>query len=285
MVGTFAVQNNMPELPEVEVSRLGIAPLLEGATLLGAITRCPRLRAELDPELGRCLAGATITAVRRRAKYLLIDCRRAQSRGTLIIHLGMSGSLRFVTPDTPAQTHDHVDLVLADRLLRYRDPRRFGLVVWHDGDDVDRHPLLAGLGPEPLDAGFTGEVLHAALARRSQAIKPALMDASLVVGIGNIYAAEALFRAGISPLRAANRIARPRCAALVDAIQATLRDAIRAGGSSVRDYVHSDGGAGCFQLQCAVYERAGEPCLGCGHPLRQIRQAGRSTYYCPHCQR
>lgn len=279
----------MPELPEVEVSRLGIAPLLEGRQLLGAITRCPRLRTELDPGLGEILAGCTIETVRRRAKYLLIDCRRsaaaAPRSGTLIIHLGMSGSLRFVAPGTPPQTHDHVDLLLADRLLRYRDPRRFGLVVWHPGDDVERHPLLAALGPEPLDPSFDGAWLHAALARRSQAIKPVLMDANLVVGIGNIYAAEALFRAGISPLRPANRIAAPRCDLLAGSIQETLRQAIAAGGSSVRDYVHSDGGAGCFQLQCAVYERAGAPCVQCGRPVRQIRQAGRSTYYCPACQR
>ena len=279
----------MPELPEVEVSRLGIAPLLEGRQLLGAVTRCPRLRIELDPRLDTLLRGCTIDAVRRRAKYLLIDCRRdapgTARSGTLIIHLGMSGSLRFVPPGTPAQRHDHVDLVLADRLLRYRDPRRFGLVAWHPGDDVERHPLLAALGPEPLAPEFDGRWLHAALARRSQAIKPVLMDASLVVGIGNIYASEALFRAGISPLRAANRIALQRCDSLAHAVQETLRQAIAAGGSSVRDYVHSDGGAGCFQLQCAVYERAGDPCVRCAHPIRQVRQAGRSTYYCPTCQR
>lgn len=289
MVGAFARHHNMPELPEVEVSRMGIAPLLEGQRLLGAITRCPRLRTELDPALGEILSGCTIKTVRRRAKYLLIDCHRGEASaprsGTLIIHLGMSGSLRFVAPGTPPQAHDHVDLVLADRLLRYRDPRRFGLVVWHPGGDVERHPLLAALGPEPLDPAFDGAWLHAALVRRSQAIKPVLMDASLVVGIGNIYAAEALFRAGISPLRPANRIAVPRCNALAENIQTTLRQAIAAGGSSVRDYVHSDGGAGCFQLQCAVYERAGAPCVHCGRPIRQIRQAGRSTYYCATCQR
>ena len=275
----------MPELPEVEVSRQGIAPELEGRTILGATVRCARLRLDLDPHLPDLLRGRLIRRVARRGKYLLLDCPGAADGGTLMIHLGMSGSLRFVPPETPPQTHDHFDLAVGDRLLRYRDPRRFGLIVWIPGTEPERHPLLAHLGPEPLDDGFTGRWLHAALRRRSQAIKPVLMDASLVVGVGNIYASESLFRSGISPLRPANRIAAGRCDALAAAVKATLADAIAAGGSSVRDYVHSDGGAGCFQISAAVYERAGEPCRRCGTPIRQIRQAGRSTYSCPRCQR
>jgi formamidopyrimidine-DNA glycosylase len=275
----------MPELPEVEVSRRGIAPDLEGRTILGAAVRCARLRLDLDPQLPEILRGRQVRRVTRRGKYLLLDCPGAADSGTLIIHLGMSGSLRFVAPGTPPQAHDHFDLAIADRLLRFRDPRRFGLIVWIPGPDPLAHPLFAHLGPEPLGPEFTGRWLHQALQRRSQAIKPVLMDASLVVGVGNIYASESLFRSGISPLRAANRIAARRCDALAAAVQATLADAIAAGGSSVRDYVHSDGGAGCFQISAAVYERAGEPCRQCGTPIRQIRQAGRSTFYCPHCQR
>jgi len=295
----------MPELPEVEVSRRGIAPELEGHTLLGATVRCARLRQDLDPSLPELLHGLQVRRVDRRGKYLLLRCLgpladtpcadspladsplagSPRDSGTLLIHLGMSGSLRFVPPGTPPQSHDHFDLILADRLLRYRDPRRFGLILWLPGGHPETHPLLAHLGPEPLTPEFTGRWLHAALRRRSQAIKPVLMDASLVVGVGNIYASESLFRCRISPLRAANRIAASRCDALADAVRTTLADAIAAGGSSVRDYVHSDGGAGCFQISCAVYERAGEPCRHCGTPIRQIRQAGRSTFYCPRCQR
>ena len=275
----------MPELPEVEVSRRGIALDLEGRQISGARVGCPRLRVDLDPRLPALLGGRTVTAVARRGKYLLLTCRGPHDTGTLIIHLGMSGSLQFVPAGTPPQPHDHFDLVLPDQLLRFRDPRRFGLVVWHPDAHPEQHPLLAHLGPEPLTPAFSGAWLHGALARRRQAIKPVLMDASLVVGVGNIYAAESLFRSGISPLRAANRISAPRCDALATAIKETLSDAIAAGGSSVRDYVHSDGKAGCFQVCCAVYDRTGAPCPRCGTPIRQIRQAGRSTFYCPGCQR
>ena len=278
----------MPELPEVEVSRLGLAPELTGRFMTGAITRTSRLRYPLPERLGQKLQGGRLAAIRRRGKYLLFDLDHLPNGKTasLILHLGMSGSLRIVSPDIAPQPHDHVDIVFGDKVLRLRDPRRFGALLWHDDDaPLDNHPLLAVLGIEPLEAGFDGAWLHKHLHKRTGPIKPVLMDSHLVVGIGNIYASESLFRAGISPLRTADRISRLRYEVLVPAIRETLSDAIAAGGSSIRDYVHSDGGAGCFQIQAGVYDRAGQSCLRCGGVVRQVRQAGRSTYYCPACQR
>ncbi len=276
----------MPELPEVEVCRRGLAPELEGEQIEGVVIRAPKLRQVIPPELLSLLPGCRISAVRRRGKYLLLDCSRAGVEGCLIIHLGMSGNLRFVPHDLPPAKHDHFELILADQILRFTDPRRFGVVVWQAGppEAAELHPLLATQGIEPLSEAFTVDWLFAANSRRSGPIKPVLMDSHSVVGIGNIYASESLFRAGISPLRAANRISRARYAVLVESIRQTLSDAIAAGGSSIRDYVHSDGGAGCFQIQAGVYDRAGEPCLRCGGVIKQVRQAGRSTYYCPSCQ-
>ena len=282
--GLFAVAA-MPELPEVEVSRRGLLPYLPGQRILGAVLRTPKLRHALPTHLPARIAGLRLEAIVRRGKYLLFDCESGQDGGWLVLHLGMSGSLRLVPPGTPPQKHDHVDLVFADTVLRLRDPRRFGTVLWHEGGNIETHPLLAGLGIEPLTDGFDGDWLFAATRLRSGPIKPVLMDHRLIVGIGNIYAAESLFRAGISPLRPANRISCERYRHLAPAIRATLADSIAAGGSSVRDYVHSDGGAGCFQISCAVYDRAGAPCPHCGQPIRWIRQAGRSTFYCPRCQR
>jgi len=276
----------MPELPEVEVCRRGLAPELEGALIEGVEIRAPRLRHEIPRALIELLPGCRIVAVRRRGKYLLIDCQREGVQGSLIIHLGMSGNLRFVTRDLPLAKHDHFELVLAGQILRLADPRRFGVVLWQAGppEAAEMHPLLATQGIEPLSENFTVDWIFSAIAKRSGPIKPTLMDSHLVVGIGNIYASESLFRAGISPLRAANRISRARYAVLVAAIRATLSDAIAAGGSTIRDYVHSDGSAGWFQIQAGVYDRAGQPCLRCGGVVRQIRQAGRSTYYCSGCQ-
>ena len=275
----------MPELPEVEVSRLGLLPFITGQTIVDAIFRTARLRHELPPSVALRLAGLRVDAIARRGKYLLFDCQSAQGGGWLILHLGMSGSVRLVTAATPAQKHDHVDLIFAKTTLRLRDPRRFGTLLWHEGDGVERHPLLVMLGIEPLSDAFDGDWLFTQTRKRSTPIKPLLMDSHFIVGIGNIYAAESLFRAGISPLRAANRISRERYQLLVAAIRATLEASIAAGGSSVRDYVHSDGGAGSFQLSCAVYGRAAEPCPSCEAPVRVLRQAGRSTFYCPRCQR
>ncbi|MES2771695.1 MAG: bifunctional DNA-formamidopyrimidine glycosylase/DNA-(apurinic or apyrimidinic site) lyase [Pseudomonadota bacterium] len=275
----------MPELPEVEVSRLGLLPHLPGQTVCDVIVRTPKLRHEIPPLLAQKLIGRRLDGIVRRGKYLLFDYESKGDGGWLILHLGMSGSLRLVPPGGSApQKHDHVDLVFAHTRLRFRDPRRFGLLLWHEGADVEEHRLLKVLGLEPLSAAFNGAWLYQASAQRSGPIKPALMDSHWLVGVGNIYAAESLFHAGISPLRAANRISLSRYQRLAGAIQETLHASIAAGGSSVRDYVHSDGGAGCYQLACAVYDRAGQACPVCRQAIKMIRQSGRSTFYCPHCQ-
>lgn len=273
----------MPELPEVEVSRLGLAPHLEGKTLTAFTARRADLRWPIPLDMAPRLRGQKLAAIGRRGKYLLWHFPGAG--GWLILHLGMSGSLRLVPPGTPAGLHDHLDLEFPHVLMRFRDPRRFGLVVWQEGADPLAHPLLAGLGIEPLSEAFTPAWLIARAHGRQQPIKQLLMDARALVGVGNIYAAESLFRAGISPLRPAGRISPARLGQLVAAVRETLAEAIAAGGSSVRDYVRSDGGAGSFQLRTAVYGRAGQPCPRCGATIRQVRQAGRSSFYCPSCQR
>ena len=269
----------MPELPEVEVTRRGIARRLEGARLDRAVLRAPTLRYPIPAGLARKLAGRTLMEAKRRGKYLLLDV----GGGHLLVHLGMSGSLRFVAPGTPPQKHDHADFVFGDDILRYTDPRRFGALLWLEGDPL-AHPLLARLGIEPLAREFTPAWLHAALKGRSVAIKQAIMDSGLVVGVGNIYAAESLFDAGINPRTPAGRVSAARLSALVPAIKQTLRAAIRAGGSTLRDFCGPEGMGG-FQVRHKVYDRAGEPCVRCGTPIRQIRQGQRSTYYCPHCQK
>ena len=272
----------MPELPEVEVTRRGIAPELVGQRVTGGVTRTARLRYPLLPELPRLLKGKTLIAARRRGKYLLLDF----GSGTLLVHLGMSGSLRLLPRGAPPQKHDHFDLVFGERLLRLRDPRRFGAVLWlSEDDDIDRHPLLASLGIEPLEQGFTPDWLHAASRGRNTPIKQLLMDGHLVVGIGNIYASESLYRAGIDPRTADGRIALKRYQRLVPAIRATLEAAIHAGGSSLRDFIGSDGSSGYFQQQYFVYGRAGEPCHVCGRSIHNLRQGQRATFYCPTCQR
>jgi formamidopyrimidine-DNA glycosylase len=218
--------------------------------------------------------------VRRRAKYLLIELER----GTLLAHLGMSGSLRVLPVDAPLLAHDHYDLVLdSRRCLRFNDPRRFGCLLWATGDP-NEHPLLAGLGPEPLERDFTADHLAAKARRRRVAIKPFLMDQRVVVGVGNIYASEALFRAGINPRRAAGRVSRERLAGLVQSVRDVLGEAIRQGGTTLRDYVNAEGTPGYFRQKLFVYERAGEPCRTCGTPIRQFTQGQRSTYHCPVCQ-
>lgn len=273
----------MPELPEVEVSRIGLLPHLEGQQIADVITRRADLRLPMPQDLGQRLKGCRLTAIRRRGKYLLFHF--PQASGWLILHLGMSGSLRLVPPGTPAGPHDHLDLVFPHTCMRLRDPRRFGVAVWQDGDNPELHPLLASQGLEPLSDAFTPDWLIARAKGRQQPIKQLIMDAHTLVGVGNIYAAESLFRAGISPLRPAARISARRLGLLVGSIRQTLQDAIASGGSSVRDYVHSDGGAGSFQLRCVVYDRAGHSCPRCGGTIRQVRQGGRSSFYCPGCQR
>ena len=271
----------MPELPEVETTRRGIRPALRGRAITGLVLREHRLRWPVDRQLERDLPGQRVVDVRRRAKYLLIELEH----GTLIAHLGMSGSLRVLPADAPPLAHDHYDLRLdSGRCLRFNDPRRFGSLHWVAGDPA-RHPLLAGLGPEPLERGFDSDYLAARAKGRRVAIKQFLMDQRIVVGVGNIYASEALFRAGISPRRAAGRVARGRLDRLVGAVQEVLGEAIRQGGTTLRDYVSPDGTPGYFRQKLYVYERSGEPCRRCGTPIRQLTQGQRSTYFCPSCQR
>lgn len=274
----------MPELPEVETTRRGLAPHVLGQTIKVAVVRNPALRWAVPAHLAKTLAGGRIKRIERRAKYLLLNIE-GHKPGWLILHLGMSGSLRIVPASEPPGPHDHFDLALANgRAMRLRDPRRFGAVLWAE-DDALAHPLLAHLGVEPLSDAFTGDYLYAETRSRTAAIKLVLMDAHLVVGVGNIYASEALFEAGINPKLPARRLGRERCARLVTAVQNTLQRAIAAGGSSLRDFVGADGEPGYFQQQYFVYGRTDEACRLCGQPIRQIRQGQRSTFYCPRCQK
>lgn len=271
----------MPELPEVETTRRGIEPFVAGARVERVVVRDARLRWPVPAALARELPGQRIRGAGRRGKYLLLE---AES-GTVLIHLGMSGSLSVVPARTEPVPHDHVDLVLASgRALRLNDPRRFGCVLWLTGDPGE-HPLLAELGPEPLGPDFSGAALYGASRGRSAAIKHVIMDGRVVVGVGNIYASESLFRAGIRPGLAAGRLSRARCDALAAAIQGVLGDAIRAGGTTLRDFRQSDGRPGYFARQLAVYDRAGEPCERCGAAVRAGRHGQRATYWCAGCQR
>ncbi len=272
----------MPELPEVETTRRGVAPFAEGHTIVDLRVYDGRLRWPVPADLPERLRGRRIDRIERRGKYLLL----AIDRKTLVVHLGMTGSLRvFTAPPPERRPHDHFDLVLSDRVtIRYHDPRRFGALLWVERPAAE-HPLLARLGPEPLSPAFDAGTLYAAVRRRSAPIKSVLMDNRVVVGVGNIYANEALFRAGIRPTRAAHRLTRPLAARLVDAIREVLREAIAAGGSTLRDYVNSGGAPGYFQLNYHVYGREGDPCRVCGTPIRARRLAGRASFFCPKCQR
>ena len=274
----------MPELPEVETTRRGIAPHLSGKTIAQAVIRNPRMRWPVPDELPSLLPGLTVRSVMRRAKYLLLDC----GEGTLIIHLGMSGSLRILPPvpntELSPGKHDHFDLILHDRtILRLRDPRRFGAVLWQTGN-VLQHPLLQNLGPEPLTADFDAARLFARTRGSRVSIKQTLMNHHVVVGVGNIYANEALFLAGINPKIAAGRISVARYERLVRAVKQTLQQAIEAGGSSLRDFVHSDGTHGYFQQHYWVYGREGQRCKKCSRIIQHIRQGQRASFYCPACQ-
>jgi len=269
----------MPELPEVEVTRLGIEAYVTGRVIEGAVARERRLRWPV-PAAFEALAGRVVRAVRRRGKYLLFEC----DGGHLLLHLGMSGSLRLLPCDTPPGKHDHIDLVFGDRVLRLRDPRRFGAVLWTEAP-LATHPLLAHLGVEPLSRTLTAARLHEITRGHRKAIKQLLMDGRRIVGVGNIYACESLFVAGIDPRTPAQRLSRARCERLVIAIKQTLRKAIRAGGASLRDFVRSDGEPGHFQLRAWVYGRAGLPCRRCGAQVRRIVQGQRATFHCPRCQR
>jgi formamidopyrimidine-DNA glycosylase len=270
----------MPELPEVETTRRGIRPLVAGQVVTALQVRNARLRLPVSSELEAAIVGERLAEVRRRAKYLLLDF----PAGSVIIHLGMSGSLRVLAADERPGAHDHVDLVFGAHALRLRDPRRFGLVLWQAGDAL-AHPWLSGLGPEPLGDAFDGAWLYRVTRGLRAPIKQALMDAHRVVGVGNIYASESLFRACIHPLTAAGEVGPRRCERLAHAVRETLELAIAAGGSTLRDFVGGDGRPGYFQQQYFVYGRAGEPCRVCGTPVRRVVVAQRATFFCERCQR
>jgi formamidopyrimidine-DNA glycosylase len=272
----------MPELPEVEVVARGLRQRVLGHVVRGAQVRTAGLRWPLPPALPELVAGRRIERIERRGKYLLMHL----GDGALILHLGMSGSLRFLEHWSPPQRHDHVDIELAGGWLRLHDPRRFGALLWHGAGDgpLAAHPLLARLGVEPLGGSFDGGVLHRGTRGRRVAIKQLLLAGQVVVGVGNIYASESLFRAGIRPTTRAARLSRERCDRLADAIRQTLAQAIERGGSTLRDFAGADGQGGYFQLECAVYGRHGEPCRACGTPVRMAHHQQRATYWCPRCQ-
>jgi formamidopyrimidine-DNA glycosylase len=270
----------VPELPEVETSRRGIAPWVEQQEVCGVVVRDRRLRWPVPLDIDNRLPGQQIRSVARRAKYLLFDT----AAGTALLHLGMSGSLRIIDQDEPAGKHDHVDIRFrSGKALRFRDPRRFGLLLWTE--DPFRHALLRDLGPEPLSEAFDGDHLWRAARGRRVSVKPFIMNSSVVVGVGNIYASEALFRAGIHPKRRAGRISRARMHGLAEAIRSVLQRAIEAGGTTLRDFHGGDGEPGYFRQQLDVYDRAGLPCRNCDAPIRSVVLGQRSTYYCLRCQR
>lgn len=272
----------MPELPEVEVTRRGVAPHLHGQVVTAVTFRHSGLRWPFPAGLEQDLRGRTILGTGRRGKYLLIRFEH----GTLIVHLGMSGRLRILPAPTPPQKHDHFDLVVGAQLMRLTDPRRFGAVLWHPaaGGALESHELLRGLGVEPLEEGFSADLLYRQTRKRSAPIKQVLLAGDIVVGVGNIYASESLFRAGINPKTPARRIGLARYARLAQAIRDILAAAIEQGGSSLRDFIGADGQSGYFQQSYFVYDRAGQPCRLCAQPVQQIRQGQRSTFYCAHCQ-
>lgn len=275
----------MPELPEVETVRRGLALKMTGRRIVNAELRRPDLRRPFPPMLERRLTGAAIGKLDRRGKYILIEL---DDTGTLLLHLGMSGRITAGTAGAPHAPHDHVVLTLDDgTVVRLNDARRFGVLDYIRRGEEGAHPLLAGMGPEPLEAGFDGRCLAQKLAGKMTPIKAALLDQKVVAGLGNIYVCEALFRAGLSPRRLAATVAGPRAARLVAAIKAVLTEAIEAGGSSLRDYVQADGELGYFQHRWAVYGKEGEPCPGCtcAEGVQRITQSGRSTFYCAKKQR
>jgi formamidopyrimidine-DNA glycosylase len=273
----------MPELPEVEVTRRGIAPHIDGRAVTGVVLRHEGLRWPFPLDLEARLVGRTIRRTGRRGKYLLLNFEH----GTLIIHLGMSGHLRILPAGTPPNKHDHFDLVVGTLVMRLTDPRRFGAVLWHaDGDGaLETHVLLGKLGVEPFEAGFSAGLLYRQTRHRTAAIKQVLLAGDIVVGVGNIYASESLFEAGINPNTPANRIGLARYERLAQAIRRILAAAIDKGGSTLRDFVGADGQSGYFQQAYFVYDRDGEPCRICGAAVRQIRQGQRSTFYCVNCQK
>jgi formamidopyrimidine-DNA glycosylase len=270
----------MPELPEVETTRRGLAPYVVGRSIATVEIREPRLRWPVAKNLRAKLEGRRIEALDRRGKYLLFDT----GAGTLLVHLGMSGSLRYLPERLAHGAHDHIDVALeGGGYLRFNDPRRFG--SWLFTTRPERHPLLATLGPEPLGPGFTADYLWRTTRHRAVAIKQHLMNGRIVVGVGNIYANEALFRAGIHPAKAAGRVPRAHIDALVPAVRAVLEDALEEGGTTLRNYVGGDGEPGYFRQSLKVYERDSQPCVVCGTPIKRRVLGQRATYFCPKCQR
>ncbi len=269
----------MPELPEVETTRRGLAPHLLDRRITGVTLRRPDLRWPIPPEVAALLPGQAILGIRRRAKYLLLDTEP----GSALLHLGMSGMLRVLPAQTPVATHDHVDLALdSGRVLRFTDPRRFGCLLWQPAGAV--HDLLRELGPEPLSEDFDGDYLFARSRGRRAPVKTFLMDQAIVVGVGNIYAAESLFRAGIAPTRTAGSVSRARYVLLADAVKDILAHAIRRGGTTLRDFLNADGAPGYFEQELFVYGREGEPCKTCGRKLRDTRIGSRASAWCSRCQ-
>lgn len=270
----------MPELPEVETTCRGIAPHIQNRTITQAHVRDTRLRWPVADNLAQILVGLTLESVTRRGKYLLLSTRA----GSLLVHLGMSGSLRIVAPELPPGKHDHIDLEFdGDTVLRFNDPRRFGAMLWTDGP-VGEHPLLIGLGPEPLLGDFNGGLLYQSSRQRKAPVKTFIMDSHIVVGVGNIYANEALFMAGILPTLRAGDIALDRYEKLAEAVREVLRQAIAQGGTTLRNFVNETGKPGYFKQQLKVYGRGGLPCWHCGQTLAEMRVANRATVFCQNCQ-
>lgn len=273
----------MPELPEVEVTRRGLLPV-EGAQIAQVTIRNHGLRWPIPADLPQHLHGRRVLKLTRRAKYILAEIGTTDTEGVLLLHLGMSGRLCLLERDFPAEKHDHFDIRFEDgRVIRLRDPRRFGAVLWLD-NNPSQHALLSSLGPEPLEAAFNADYLYQHIRSRSAPIKTTIMDAHLVVGVGNIYASESLFRARIHPETPAKALTLAQCALLVQEIKLTLQAALDAGGSSLRDFFGADGNPGYFQQTYNVYGRTGEPCRVCASPILNIRLGQRSTFYCSHCQ-
>ena len=273
----------MPELPEVEVTRRGLLPV-EGAQIAQVTIRHHGLRWPIPADLAQHLQGRRVLKLTRRAKYILAEIGSTDTEGVLLLHLGMSGRLCLLERDFPAEKHDHFDIRFEDgRVIRLRDPRRFGAVLWLDKQPL-QHALLSSLGPEPLEADFNADYLYQHIRTRSAPIKTTIMDAHLVVGVGNIYASESLFRARIHPETPAKALTLAQCALLVQEIKLTLQAALDAGGSSLRDFFGADGNPGYFQQTYFVYGRTGEPCRACSRPILNIRLGQRSTFYCEHCQ-
>lgn len=269
----------MPELPEVETSRRGLLPMLH-QPVNQVIVRQARLRWPIPDNLAELVVGYCFNQLNRRGKYLLAQI----NQGWLIMHLGMSGHFRLLSEWQPPQKHDHLDILFNDgRLLRYHDPRRFGCILY--SDNPEQHPLLAQLGPEPLTSAFNADYLYQHLRGRQSAIKKRLMDSHLVVGVGNIYANEALFIAGIHPERTGDSLSWHECELLVDAVQVRLRRSIDQGGTTLRDFLATDGKPGYFRQELQVYERALAACYRCGGEIQQLKQDNRSSYFCPHCQK